>query len=166
MLYYYFGSKDGLYRAVLESNVEEFRRTAEEVLAGRGSAGTILLRYVGNHFDFIGARPYYPRLFQRVLMAGDRTMENLVRTHFLPLSRRLRELIQCGVASGELRPQDAHHTVISVIALTVFYFSAAPWIRKVGGVDAFAEEEQARRKEEVLKFIRYALFNNPDAAGE
>ncbi len=164
MLYYYFKSKDGLYRAVLEANVEEFRRTSEEVLSGSGSPGRLLLQYVSNHFDFIGARPYYPRLFQRLVMAGDRSVEDIVRTHFIPLSGRLRELIERGTRSGELRQLDPRHAVISLIALTVFYFSIAPWVRKVGGADVFSREEQMRRKEEVLRFIRYALFRNPEAA--
>ncbi len=163
MLYYYFRSKDGLYRAVLEANVEEFRRTSEEVLSGPGSPGTILLKYVSNHFDFIGARPYYPRLFQRLVMTGDRRVEDIVKAHFIPLSRRLRELIECGARSGELRPLDARHAVISLIALTVFYFSIAPWVRKIGGADVFDKEEQARRKEEVLRFVRYGLFEKPEA---
>ncbi len=166
MLYYYFKSKNGLYRAVLKANVEEFHRTADAVLSGPGSAGDILLSYVSNHFDFIGARPYYPRLFQRLIMAGDRSVENIVKAHFVPLSRQLQELFERGAHSGELRPLDARHAVISLIALTVFYFSAAPWIRKVGGTDVFDREAQVRRKEEVLKFIRYALFNQPEAVGK
>ena len=166
MLYYYFKSKEGLYRAVLEANVEEFHRRAEEVLASRGSAGTLLLKYVSSHFDFIGARPYYPRLFQRLVMAGDRSVDRIVKTHFIPISRRVIELIKDGVRSGELRALDARHTAISLVALTVFYFNAAPMVRKIGGVDAFDSAEQAQRKEEVLRFIRFALFRNPEAADQ
>src|SRR3974377_1630865 len=72
MLYYYFKSKARLYASVLESNASELHRRADEVLSGEGSAGAILIRYISNHLDFIGARPYYPRLWQRLLMAGDR----------------------------------------------------------------------------------------------
>ena len=162
MLYYYFKSKDGLYRAVLEANVEEFHRRAEEVLAGPGSAGAVVLRYLGHHFDFISTRPYYARLFQRLMMAGDRSMERIVKAHFVPLFRRLVELIEHGVQSGEFRPMDARHTAISLVGLLVFYFNAAPMARKIGNIDVFDPAQQARRKEEVLRFIRYALFVNPE----
>jgi TetR/AcrR family transcriptional regulator len=163
MLYYYFKSKDGLYRAVLERNIEEFHRLGDEVLSGQGSAGAIVLRYVSNHFSFIGARPYYARLFQRLMMAGDRSVERIVKKHFVPLSRKLILLIEQGVQSGEFRKLDARHTAISLVALTVFYFNAAPMARRIGNVDVFDPTEQARRKEEVLKFIRFALFTNPEA---
>src|SRR3970040_2462057 len=37
LLYYYFRSKDALYRAVLEDHLREFRRRALEVLSAGGS---------------------------------------------------------------------------------------------------------------------------------
>jgi TetR/AcrR family transcriptional regulator len=163
MLYYYYKSKAGLYRAVLQSNVEEFHRLGEDVLSGPGSAGTVVLRYVNHHFDFIGARPYYARLFQRLIMAGDRSVDRIIKKHFVPLSRRLIELIARGVRTGEFRPLDPRHTAISLVALTVFYFNAAPMARKIANVDVYDPAQQARRKEEVLKFIRFALFTNPEA---
>jgi TetR/AcrR family transcriptional regulator len=163
MLYYYFKSKNRLYSAVLEANVEQFHRQGEEVLSGGGSAGAIVLRYVQNHFDFIGSRPYYSRLFQRLIMAGDRSMDRIIRTHFVPLSRMLIEVIERGVKAGEFRAVDPRHTAISLTALTVFYFNAAPMARKIGNLDVFDPAEQTRRKEEVLKFIRFALFRNPEA---
>ncbi len=162
MLYYYFKSKDGLYRAVLERNVEEFHRLGDEALSSEGSAGSIVLRYVSTHFNFIGARPYYARLFQRLIMAGDRSLERIVKKHFVPLSGKLVGLIERGVKSGEFRPLDARHTAISLVALTVFYFNAAPMARRIGNIDVFDPLEQARRKEQVLKFIRFALFTNPE----
>lgn len=166
MLYYYFKSKDGLYRAVLEANVEEFHRGAEDVLASGKSAGSILLDYVGHHFSFIGARPYYARLFQRLMMTGDRSVERIIRLHFVPLFRRLVALIERGVQSREFRPLDARHTAISLVALLVFYFNAAPMAQKIGNIDVFGRAQQALRKREVLKFIRYALFTNPEAVRE
>lgn len=166
MLYYYFRSKAGLYGAVLEEHVKEFHRRALEILSSRDAPSDILLRYVSTHFDFIGARPYYPRLFQRLIMAGDARLEGIIRRHFAPLSKRILALIRRGIRRGEFRPFDAQHTAMSLVALTVFYFNAAPIVRIIGGIDVYAKAEQARRKEEVLKFIRYALFTHPEAKAQ
>ncbi len=163
MLYYYFKSKQGLYRAVLEANVEEFRRRAEEVLSHEGPAGLLILNYVGNHFDFLSEHPYYARLFQHLLMTDDRNLARIVETHLVPMSKKVIALIEQGVRSGEFRPLDARHTAMSLIALTVFYFHAAPMIRRLGNIDAMDPAQQARRRKEVLRFIRYALFADPEA---
>jgi TetR/AcrR family transcriptional regulator len=163
LLYYYFRSKDGLYRAVLEERLKDFHRQALEVLSSPGSARSILLRYVSMHFDFISARPYYPRLFHRLAMGGGRHLERMAREHFIPLSRMLRGVIERGVRAGELRPLQSVHAAISLVALTVFYFSAAPVVRVVSGLDPYSKVNLARRKHEVLEFVRYALFREPEA---
>ena len=163
LLYYYFKSKHGLYRTVLEKHLSDFDRQANEVLDSRGSPRSILLRYISLYFDFIGARPYYARLFQRVVMAEEKWLERMAREHFLPRSRKLLKVIERGKRSGEFRRLDSTHTAISSIALTLFYFSAAHVMRLVSGQDPYAKPNLARRKREVLRFIRYALFRKPEA---
>jgi TetR/AcrR family transcriptional regulator len=163
LLYYYFKSKEDLYQAVVGTHVREFHRLAENVLSVKGPAGPILLRYVSNHFDFIGTHPYYPRIFQRMMMVGDRTLELMVREHSLPLSKMLLALLERGMRSGEFRRLDRQHTVLSLAGLTMFYFNMAPALRMITGQDPFTKANLARRKAEVLKFIRYALFRNPEA---
>lgn len=161
LLYYYFRSKDGLYRAVLEEHMKDFHRRAGEVLSSSGSARSILLRYVSMHFDFISARPNYPRLFQRLMMAGGQPLRQLAQKYFLPLGRRLAKLIERGVRAGEFRPVHTGHTIISLAALTVFYFTS-PIVRLAAPHDPYQERQVVERKREVLEFIRYALFRNPE----
>lgn len=162
LLYYYFRSKDALFRAVLENHMKAFYAQALKVLLAGGSSGDIVKRYVSAHFDFISARPYYPRLFQRLIMTGGRTLERLARKYFVPLGRRLTKVIEQGVRDGEFRCCHSQHTVISLVALTVFYFSVAPLVRLVSDFDPYAPANLTRRKEEVLNFIRYGLFRDPE----
>ena len=163
LLYYYFKSKDALYLAVLEDHLGEFYRCGLEVLSKGRSTRATLVEYVSMHFDFISSRPYYPRLLQRFMMAGGRPLERLAQKYFLPLGRELGRVIERGVRTGELREVDSHHTAISLVALTAFYFSAAPIVRLVSRIEPYEAAQLARRKEEVLDFIRYGLFRNPEA---
>ncbi len=163
LLYYYFKSKDGLYCAVLEEHLREFSRRGLEVLDSPGSARSLVLRYVSMHFDFISSRPYYPALFQRMMMSGGRLLKRLVEEYFIPLSRKFTALIERGIRNREFRRVDARHTAISLVALTVFYFSGAKVIREVSGVNPYSKSQLKRRKEEVLEFIRHGLFRNPKA---
>jgi TetR/AcrR family transcriptional regulator len=164
LLYYYFQSKDGLYQAVVGTQVREFQQQAREVLSAKGPAGPILLRYVSSHFDFIGTHPNYPRIFQRMMMEGDRALERMIREHSIPLKRMLVALLTRGMKSGEFRHLNKAHTLVSIAGLTVHYFNIAPAFRVVTGQDPYSKANLATRKAEVLKFIRYALFRNPEAA--
>ncbi len=164
LLYYYFKSKDALFHAVLEGHLTEFHRRALQVLSEGGAPDAMLLRYVAMQFDFISARPYYPTLFQRLLMTGGRPLERLVGRHIRPVSRKLIAVIERGVRSGEFRRVDGTHTAISLAGLTVFYFSSAPIVRLVRNVDPYDRAQLERRKREVLNFIRYGLFRRPGAS--
>jgi TetR/AcrR family transcriptional regulator len=164
LLYYYFRSKEGLYQAVVGSQVREFQQQVREVLSAKGPAGPILLRYVSNHFDFIGTHPNYPRIFQRMMMEGDRALERMIREHSLPLKKLLVALLERGMKSGEFRRMDKAHTIVSISGLTAHYFNIAPAFRVVTGQDPYSKANLATRKAEVLRFIRYALFRDPEAA--
>lgn len=163
LLYYYFKSKEALYQAVVGSDVKEFQRHAEQVLSAKGPAGPILLRYVSYHFDFIGTHPHYPRIFQRVMMEGDRNLERIIREYSIPLRKLLVALLERGMRSGEFRRLDRDHAIVSIAGLTVHYFNLAPAVRMITGQDPFSKANLAKRKAEVLRFIRYALFRNPEA---
>jgi TetR/AcrR family transcriptional regulator len=163
LLYYYFKSKEGLYQAVIGSQLREFGRQTEEVLSDTGPAGPVLLRYMSYHFDFIATHPCYPRIFQRMLMEGDRTLGRIIREHSIPLSKMLMALLARGMKSGEFRRLDPEHTLVSIAGLTGHYFNIAPAIRAITGQDPFSKTNMARRKAEALNFVRYAVFRHPEA---
>ncbi len=162
LLYYYFPSKDALFYAVLDARMEGFRVDALRILSQVGPAAPILFQYVGAHLDFIGAHPHYPRLFQRLMLAGGTWNRRLVDEHLMPVGRALNALLRRGMLAGEFRNFDATHTAISLVALIVFYFSAAPVIQLVSGRDPVSAGGLRRRKAEVRRFIRYALLTKPE----
>ena len=162
LLFYYFRSKEGLYQAVIGSQLREFGRRARGVLSAKGPAAPILLRYVSDHFDFIGTHPCYPRIFQRMMMDGDRTLVRMIREHSIPLKKVLQALLLRGMKSGEFRRLNPEHTLVSIAGLTAHYFNIAPAIRALTGKDPYQKTNLARRKAEVLAFIRYAVLRDPE----
>jgi TetR/AcrR family transcriptional regulator len=163
LLYYYFKSKGGLYEAVMEDHFHEFNRQALTVLAASDDARAVLLRYVSLYFDFISARHRYAALYQQLMTARGRPLERLVRKYLVPRNAAFNRLLARGIRAGQFRRVDARHTAISVVGLIVFYFSAAPVLQALGHADAYHAIQLKRRKEEVLDFIRHALFLDPEA---
>lgn len=162
LLYYYFGSKEALYEAVVEDHFCEFNRQALEVLNAPGSARAVLLRYVSLHLDFISARHQSAPLFQQLTMTGGKFLERLIRRYFAARGEALAKLIERGVRSGEFRRVDRFHAAISIVSLIVVYFSAARVLRLLGHPDAYSPVNLKRRKREVLDFIRHGLFTDPN----
>ncbi len=158
LLYYYFRSKEQLYEAVVEEHFREFNEQALTVLEQPGPAQEILLKYVSLHFDFITARRRYASLYHQLMACGGRPLAKLVRQHFIPRSQALVKLLERGMRTGEFRRADSLHAAVSITALVVFYFSAAPVLEVLGHAQAYSDASLRRRKQEVLEFIRFGLF--------
>ncbi len=163
LLYYYFHSKAQLHRAVLE---RLFRQLHQSIIAA-GSASRSprdrLLAFVNGYFDFVASHPSYPRLVQRQAMESSGQREWMVRSFFRPFHARLSRTIAEGVKAGEFRPVDPSHTVFTIIAMTVFYFAAAPVLRRILDRDPLRPTAVAARKRAILDFLRHGLFTDPEA---
>jgi hypothetical protein len=146
---------------VLEDHLSAFNRQALAVLEGPGPAGEVLLHYVSLHFDFISTRQRHAPLFQQLMSAGGKSCERLVRKYIGPRSQALDRLLERGMREGAFRRADRFHTAVSIVALVVFYFSAAPVLGMLGHSGAYEQANLKQRKKAVLDFIRQALFLDP-----
>jgi TetR/AcrR family transcriptional regulator len=162
LLYYYFSSKEELHRFTLTTLFRQLREQTSAALDRPGSPRQQLLRYINSYFGFMVAHPNYPRLFERELMSQEPRLVELVQENLKPLYRRLTAVIRAGIARGEFRRVDPQHTVFSLVAMTVFYFAAAPVLTQLWRTDALAPRRIAARRRAILDFVEYALF--PPAA--
>jgi TetR/AcrR family transcriptional regulator len=163
LLYYYFHDKDALYDAVLEQFFRPLFERLNQVLDSPASPGERILVYARTHFDTIAEKPHYARLFQGEMMSAGRGMSprlsEIAERYARPLYVRLQTTLMQGIQSDQFRPIDIIQVIPSMIATIVFYFVAAPMLRRVGGgIDPFSTEALASRRAAVLDFIAAALF--------
>jgi TetR/AcrR family transcriptional regulator len=160
MLYYYFGDKQRLHRAVLEQLFGQLRSSIEAARPADASPREHLLAFVNGYFDFVSSHPNYPRLVQREVMEAGPELPWMVQQYFKPFHRRLCRVIEEGIAAGELKPVDANQTVISIIAVTIFYFAAAPVLGGVLGRNPLRPQAVAARKRAVVDLLERGLFHS------
>lgn len=158
LLYYYFGSKENLHRFVLEQLFSQLLVAVEYAPAADALPREQLLAYVNGYFDFVSGHPNYPRLVQREVMDSGKHLSWIVQRYFRPLHQRLSRAIEAGIAAGDFRPVDPHHTVLTIIAMTVFYFAAAPVLSEMWGRDALLPQAVAARRRTILDFLEHGLF--------
>jgi AcrR family transcriptional regulator len=169
LIYYYFGSKEGLYHALLERLFEYFGGEAVRRLDAAGPGpGEKVRELVEMQSALMAGRPTLPRIFARELIdhqashAGGQ-LTRLSATAFA----RLRELIRGGQRAGIFRGDlDPTFAAISVISLVPYFHVARP----VVGVlldegTAGPTEEQARAYgRHAARFALAALLAPPDGA--
>lgn len=159
LLHYYFKDKESLYGAVLDSVFAGLHQRLESVLAQPGMPREKLLAWVGAHFDYIAASPIYPRLVQREMMRGASSphLRRIVRRYLRPVQQQVWQVLEEGIASGEFRRLNAHHFLLSTVAMNVFYFSSASMISILTKQNPLTPERIAERRAAVLDLISAAV---------
>jgi len=158
MLYYYFGNKQHLHRAVLENLFGQLRDVVYAKASADAKPRDQLIGFMNGYFNFLATHPNYPRLVQREAMSATPKFEWIVRDYFRPFHRQLTGVIEKGVAAGEFRKVDAHNTVFTLLGMMVFYFAAAPALSKLAGQDLLSPQALERRRCALLDFVNHGLM--------
>jgi len=165
MLYYYFGSKEGLFRAALESVYAALRdaeRAVESDLSDpQGSLERFcrfVWRYYFEHPEFISL-VNTENLHQAKHLRKSPTLEELVS----PVIGRLAELLRQGVAAGVFREGiDAAELYLLIAAQGYFVLSNRYTLSAVLGRDMTAGRELEVHWCESAELIRrYVQAGNP-----
>lgn len=160
MLYYYFGNKRRLHRAVLENLLRQLRTAVFARPKKNLSPSERFFGGVSGYFDFLATHPNYPRLVQRQAMEAGRGFDWMVKEFFRPLHQEFARMLQEGIAKGKFRTVDADQAALMSLQMTTSYFAAAPILSRVVGHDLLAPEAVAARKLALLDFLRHAISRN------
>src|SRR5277367_4886607 len=89
MLYYYFGDKRRLHRAVLENLFRQLRQGVYGTPGKSLSPRDRLFAIAAGYFDFLATHPNYPRLVQREAMESGANFAWIAREYLRPFHSRL-----------------------------------------------------------------------------
>jgi TetR/AcrR family transcriptional regulator len=162
LLYYYFKDKDALYEAVLDHVFSGLRERVMPVLESDLPPRQKMLAYLGAYFDYIAANPRFPRVVQgewvRSGAKGSAPMLRVAKKYFRPIFEKVSGVLEEGIQTGEFRAVNPMDFLPSVVAVIIFYFTAAPVMKALMKVDPLSEERIRERRAFVLDFISAALF--------
>lgn len=123
MIYYYFGSKEGLYVAVLEEAYRRIRRIESELHLEDLAPEQALRTLVGFTVDYQLANPDFIRLVMNENMHRGEyiTQSTTIQELNIPVIHAVRDVYQRGVAAGVFRPDvDPVDLHMSISALCFF----------------------------------------------
>jgi TetR/AcrR family transcriptional regulator len=126
-VFHHFGSKDGLYLAVLRSAATESNQILEELEEASGNQQKRLRQFANRHLKSILGHQHVSRLILReALEGGSERGKELAEKVVGESFSRMVDLCRDGQKSGELRPElDPALVATLMVAANVFFFQAA-----------------------------------------
>ncbi len=129
MLFYYYPTKDGVYRAVLERIIADLVAIYEQ---GRDRPGPIGLGDGIEAITHFTARNLPAmKVWLREIMDGGPHLEPLTRGYMTALYDEAGAGVARNMDAGVFRRSDPMHVLASVGGVTLFYFLIAPMLRLI-----------------------------------
>ena len=130
LLYYYFGSKEELYRAVLQRVVSGMLTRGSAAFDAAPAPSDAIRALVAAQMEFVLSHPNAPRLLVREMIDHEaRRAETLLLEMAATLFQRLCRVIEQGQRDGSFRKDvEPRYAAISTIAQVVYFIVARPAI--------------------------------------
>jgi AcrR family transcriptional regulator len=156
MIYYYFGSKEGLYKAVLERSYGHIRMSESAVDVDALQPEEALRQLVRHTFDYHNMHPDFVRLVmnENIHQASHIGELASIRTRNRAVIKTLRTLLDRGIAAGAFRsdiePVQLH---MSISALCFYNVSNRYTFSRIFEHDMTSAAAVAARREVVVDMI-------------
>ncbi|UJW82039.1 TetR/AcrR family transcriptional regulator [Hydrogenophaga sp. SL48] len=161
MIYYYFGSKEGLYTAVLEASYREMRTHEAELNLDDLAPLDALRKLVAYTFDHHRLSENYIRLVmgENINRGQYLAQSPAIQALNVPAISAIRSLYERGVAQGVFRPGlNALDIHASISALTFFNVSNRHTFGLIFKFDAAGDDWMAQRRRSVIEMVeRFVL---------
>jgi AcrR family transcriptional regulator len=156
MIYYYFGGKDELYRAVLEEAYGAIREREEAANFEAKPADQALRAHIAHTFDYHAGHPEFARLVMNENIHHAEHLKHVpgIKERNERVIASLQTIIDKGVAAGMFRgdidPVDLH---MSISALCFFNVSNRYTFSTIFNRDIGAPKAMAKRREQVVDMV-------------
>jgi AcrR family transcriptional regulator len=137
LVHYYFGGKQELLRAVVGSVAGEMLERVRKAASAPGTTEERLRGLLRASVEALAADPYAPRLVvEQVLFGEDAVIDAFAERFAGPNLAAIQGLLAEGRAAGELREVEPMFLVPSMMGMCIFFFLAAPVVRRLFGLEA------------------------------
>ncbi len=172
MVYYYFSTKENLFKAVVEKiQTVQFKSVADKIeyiMAHYKSPVDKLTECIRAHFDAVSKNSSFAKILLEALVSNPEyiheAMENILKERHSKIHKSLEEILREGVDLKLFRNVNPLQTQISIMGMNLIYFMGMPIGKAMldcpcaGGEDDFRRE----RIDSVIDLILNGLMVRPD----
>jgi AcrR family transcriptional regulator len=151
-LYNHFPNKESLYAAVLERGMAPLLDLLGDAIENE-SAQRDPDVFAAEVMSLLGRRPDLPRLVQYELLAGGEHLAPILEDWLRPVVAQGLRMLEASAASDRWRPDQLPRLLMAYLNIAVGYFTTAPMVESVLGVDPLAPESLEQQTEFFAQLI-------------
>lgn len=160
-VHYYFGTKERLYRTVLERILDYWLSTGDQIVAHQSPA-TALADYIAGKIEASRRQPTASKVFANELLHGAPQLGDYLKLHIRSWVEAKSKVLDGWAAKGLIRPIDAAHLFFVLWAATQTYADFEVQIRAVLGRERLGDEDYRAGRDLVTRMTLGALgLGNP-----
>jgi TetR/AcrR family transcriptional regulator len=112
-LYHFYGSKEGVYRALVEGTLEEYRHGVRELVGSKGTVAERLRSIARGHFDYTRERPVLVRFLLGLIHNPPSSAPDTdFPQTYAAVTSEIARLVEEGVHEGSLARGDTEVRVL------------------------------------------------------
>ncbi|PTL83817.1 TetR/AcrR family transcriptional regulator [Vitiosangium sp. GDMCC 1.1324] len=163
LVHHHFGSKQGLWNAVLDELFQEMRGVTEQALREVEGADRItrLAHLLRAFVTFSGRRPELARLVRTESSAGGEPFESLYEKWLEGPMSFLQIELSAAAADGTIRPIDPRFAHFAIIGASTQAFAVPETARRAFGLDMKDERSIAHYADLVVDMVLRGLLTSP-----
>jgi len=119
-IYYYYKSKEELYRTLLQSTLDMWRQTTKDI-SGQSDPEKMLTEYIRKKLEFSQRHPLLSKIFANEIFNGAPYIGDQLKSQRQESFDILILKLEKWIAEGKIDPIDPVHLVFSIWGMTQFY---------------------------------------------
>jgi AcrR family transcriptional regulator len=167
MLYYYYSSKENLYReslrTIISRNFTEVFQTFLREAARDGKPEDLIETLSRTYYRVFSRRPTFTRILIEAVAnepgEAQKILRSLKEESDLIHPERVLALFKSRIARGEYRNVDPRQVLVSIIGMNLIYFLARPIAEVLLELDVEDEKAfQKKREESVIDLLLHGIM--------
>lgn len=155
MIYYYFSSKQKLYREIIDVETARLVDALNARIADSDDLETVLLSLSQYYPSVFGSNSRFGPIFIRELVSGGKavwpSLEKAASSK--GLTAKLKRLLDAGKRQGKVRKLDSRQALISFIGMNMFYLVFQPLVNTIWEIKDEEKFNKNRPREIVDLFM-------------
>ena len=164
MVYYYYSTKENLYRETLRSviftNLSRIFGMIEQIINTRVDPIETLKKVIAVYFEVFSSEKTYTKIMLDAIASEPQEIENILRSTKLNLKLNIPmkfiDFLEEGMQKHVFRRVDPKQLLLNMISMTIIYFFGKPVLKVM--LDLPIEDEQSFLKERQAAIIDLLLF--------